>query len=62
MYQEALISLFHAQGTIWPELGVPLKNTPHVYEMAAYCNFRENLNIEKVATVEEFSAKLSAVD
>jgi len=62
VYQEALISLFHAQGAIWPELGEPLKNTPHVYEMAAYCNFRENPDIEMVATAKEFSAKLSAVD
>lgn len=62
VYQEVLISLFHAQGDIWPELGDPLRTTPPVYEMAAYCNFRDNPDIELAATAEEFAAKLAAVD
>ena len=37
--EEALISLFHAQGGIWPELGTPLAAFPRLYEYATYCDF-----------------------
>lgn len=40
-YDELLISLFHAGGSIWPELGEPLDKTPYVHEMAIYCDFPE---------------------
>jgi LmbE family N-acetylglucosaminyl deacetylase len=39
--QEMLISLFHAQGKIWPELGEPIELIPRVYEYATYCDFPE---------------------
>lgn len=39
VHEEALISLFHAQGTIWPELGKPIAEVPRVYEFAVYCDF-----------------------
>jgi LmbE family N-acetylglucosaminyl deacetylase len=38
---EMLISLFHAQGKIWPELGEPIETVPQVYEYATYCDFPE---------------------
>jgi len=62
VFQELLISLFHAQGAIWPELGPPLRNVPHVYEMAAYCNFTSDPTVEMAADAEEFERKLDAVD
>ena len=39
VHEEFLISLFHAEGGIWPELGEPMKKLPHVHEIAVYCNF-----------------------
>ncbi|MBQ2684199.1 MAG: PIG-L family deacetylase [Thermoguttaceae bacterium] len=36
---EAMISIFHAQGGIWPELGEPIAEIPRLYEYAAYSNF-----------------------
>ena len=39
IYDEFLISMFHASGEIWPELGGPLKKIPHVHETAVYCDF-----------------------
>lgn len=61
VYQEVLISLFHAQGAIWPELGRPLEQQPHVYEMAGYCNFRQDPNVEIAASPAELERKLAAV-
>ncbi len=39
VHSELMISLFHASGTIWPELGEPIEKVPHVHEMAIYCDF-----------------------
>src|SRR6056297_2307288 len=39
VYRELLISLFHATGAVWPELGAPLDSPPPLYEMAIYCDF-----------------------
>lgn len=41
VHEEVLISLFHAQGNIWPELGTPIVEVPKVYEFACYCDFPE---------------------
>src|SRR5687768_7670754 len=40
-HNELMICLFHAAGTIWPELGEPLADVPKVYELAIYCDFPE---------------------
>ena len=61
VYQEVLISLFHAEGAIWPELGPPLEQRPQVYEMAGYCNFREDPNVEIIGGQAELELKLEAV-
>ena len=37
---EAMISIFHAQGSIWPELGEPIPEIPALYEFARYSNFK----------------------
>jgi LmbE family N-acetylglucosaminyl deacetylase len=41
VHEEMLISLFHAQGAIWPELGLPIETVPKAYEYATYCDFPE---------------------
>ena len=39
IHEEFLISLFHAAGNIWPELGKPLDKVPYVHTFAVYCDF-----------------------
>ncbi|GHT24005.1 hypothetical protein FACS189419_08650 [Planctomycetales bacterium] len=39
VHYEAVISVFHAQGEIWPELGEPLTQIPMLYEYAIYSDF-----------------------
>ncbi|AQT69224.1 hypothetical protein STSP2_02413 [Anaerohalosphaera lusitana] len=41
VYEEFMISMFHAAGDIWPELGPALPKVPYVHEMAVYCDFPE---------------------
>ncbi|MFA5864548.1 MAG: PIG-L family deacetylase [Phycisphaerae bacterium] len=41
VHEELLISLFHASGNIWPELGSPLEKVPYVHEIGVYCDFPE---------------------
>lgn len=61
VYREALISIFHALGDIWPELGPPLVQVPRLYEMAAYCNFSTPPTIEIEASREQLQRKLDAI-
>ena len=37
--EEVIISIFHAQGQIWPELGPPMTFIPKLYEYPTYCDF-----------------------
>jgi LmbE family N-acetylglucosaminyl deacetylase len=39
VYNELMISVFHAQGPIWPELGLPMPTIPLLYEYPTYCRF-----------------------
>jgi LmbE family N-acetylglucosaminyl deacetylase len=59
--EEFEISLFHAQGTIWPELGPPIETIPAVYEYATYCDFPSPPQIRIVATAAMLEAKLNGV-
>ncbi len=61
VYQEALISTFHAQGEIWPELGTPLASLPPVYEMAIYCAFPGEPEIKIEGGLMHLERKLAAV-
>jgi LmbE family N-acetylglucosaminyl deacetylase len=36
---DLMISVFHAQGPMWPELGPPLPMIPLLYEYPTYCKF-----------------------
>ena len=60
-HSELMISLFHAAGDIWPELGAPLSQVPTVYELAVYCDFAEPPNLELTGDDEAFAKKLASV-
>jgi len=59
--EEMLISLFHAQGTIWPELGRPIDEVPAVYEYATYCDFPEPPQLRIAGTQAMLDTKLDAI-
>jgi LmbE family N-acetylglucosaminyl deacetylase len=61
LYTELTVSLFHANGQIWPELGEPLENVPSLYEMALYCPFYHPPQIKIEAADEIFRKKLDAI-
>ncbi len=60
-YRELLISLFHASGAIWPELGKPMPVVPKVYEMAVYCDFAAPPNLGIRSGPGPFQRKLDSV-
>ena len=39
VHNDLVISIFHAQGEIWPELGEPIAEIPKLYEYATYSDF-----------------------
>ena len=59
--EEMLISLFHAQGTIWPELGRPIDEVPAVYEYATYCDFPEPPQLRIEGPRAMLDTKLDAI-
>ncbi len=59
--QEMMISLFHAQGEIWPELGDPIPAVPKMYEYVTYSTFPETPQIKLAATDEMLATKLDAI-
>lgn len=60
-HEEALISLFHAQGAIWPELGAPMSEIPQVYEFACYCDFPEAPQIRIETPMAMLQRKFEAI-
>jgi len=60
-YTELMISVFHATGAIWPELGEPLTSTPVIYEAAIYENFRTPPNLEIRADADAFRQRLQSI-
>jgi LmbE family N-acetylglucosaminyl deacetylase len=61
VHEEVLISLFHAQGNIWPELGKPIAEVPKVYEFACYCDFPDPPQIRIETPVEMLEKKLKGI-
>jgi LmbE family N-acetylglucosaminyl deacetylase len=59
--EEMRISLFHAQGSIWPELGEPIAAIPTVYEYATYCDFPEPPQIRVAAPEAMLQRKLQGI-
>ena len=56
-----LISLFHAQGRIWPELGEPLAWIPVLYEYATYCDFLAPPQIRVAVPESLLETKLAGI-
>jgi LmbE family N-acetylglucosaminyl deacetylase len=61
VHEQLMISLFHAQGSIWPQLGPPIPEVPRVYEMAVYCDFPEPPQIRLETPPEMLETKLRAI-
>lgn len=61
VHRELLISLFHAAGAVWPELGEPLAAVPHLYELAIYNDFPSPPNLQIEGSEKDFAAKLEAI-
>lgn len=59
--EEMLISLFHAQGSIWPELGQPIESVPAVYEYATYCDFPAPPQLRITTPPSMLETKLEAI-
>jgi len=62
VHQETMISIFHAQGDIWPELGPPKSGTPWVHEFAAYAPFQSPPDLQINGSPELFARKLAAIE
>lgn len=60
VYNEMQISIFHAAGAIWPELGEPTA-VPEVYDMAIYCDFPSPPTLQLRCGPAEFQSKLDAI-
>lgn len=61
VYDELLISLFHAGGQIWPEIGEPLDRVPFVHEFGVYCDFPLPPQLQMQATEAHLEQKLKAI-
>ena len=61
VHEQLMISLFHAGGAIWPELGEPMAAVPRVYEMAIYCDFPEPPQIRLETPPEMLETKIKAI-
>lgn len=61
VHQEAMISLFHGQSDIWPELGPPIDARPWVHELAVYRPFLSPPDIRIQSDRETFQTKLDAI-
>jgi LmbE family N-acetylglucosaminyl deacetylase len=61
VHEEFLISVFHAAGAIWPELGKPIENSPYIHEIACYCNFPSPPHLQMRTSETLLEKKLAAI-
>ena len=61
IYEEFLISMFHAAGNIWPELGEPLQKVPYVNTYAVYCDFAEPPTLRMRTPISYLEKKLEVI-
>jgi LmbE family N-acetylglucosaminyl deacetylase len=61
VHEELLISLFHASGNIWPELGKALDKVPYVHELGVYCDFPEAPKLRVRTPLPYLENKLRAI-
>lgn len=59
--KEMLISIFHAQGGIWPELGKSIDEIPQLYEYSTYSDFAQLPTLRVRTTEDLFEKKLDAI-
>jgi LmbE family N-acetylglucosaminyl deacetylase len=60
-HNELMISLFHASGQIWPELGSVIDPIAAVYEMAIYCDFSDKPGLGIRGNPAAFRRKLDSI-
>ena len=58
---EMMISVYHAQGNIWPELGEPIPMIPALYEYATYSNFITPPTLRIRVSEDIFQKKINAL-
>ena len=58
---EAMMSIFHAQGSIWPELGDPIPDIPAIYEYATYSNFITPPTLRVRVSEDLFERKINGI-
>jgi len=61
VHEELLISIYHAAGSIWPELGTPIAKHPAVHEIACYCNFPTPPHLQITTPPALLQKKLDAI-
>ena len=61
VHEELIISMFHATGSIWPELGRPLEKTPYIHEIACYCNFPRPPQLQMRTPISLLEKKINAI-
>jgi LmbE family N-acetylglucosaminyl deacetylase len=61
VYEEFLISLFHAAGNIWPELGKPVDKVPYINTFAVYCDFAAPPTLRMRTPISYLEKKLEAI-
>ena len=59
--EEFIISVFHAQGKIWPELGEPIRKFPRLYEYATYSDYIEPPDHQVKTSPDLLERKLASI-
>lgn len=61
VHEELIISIYHAGGSIWPELGEPIEKVPYIHELAVYCTFPRLPQLRIQTPVSFLEKKLKAI-
>ncbi|MGN0844045.1 MAG: PIG-L deacetylase family protein [Kiritimatiellia bacterium] len=61
VHREMSICAFHAQGSIWPELGKPLEEIPELYEFSTYSDFPSPPDFRVITSEALLERKLTGI-
>ena len=61
VHSELIISVFHAHGKIWPELGEPIAKFPNLYEYATYSDYIDAPNHQVKTSPDLLERKLAGI-
>jgi LmbE family N-acetylglucosaminyl deacetylase len=61
IHEEFLISVFHARGKIWPELGSPITEFPRLYEYATYNDYIDPPTLRVRTSADLLDRKLRGI-